>query len=253
MFTADVIGHWLAIFITIATLSYLYEDNPIYKLVEHVFVGTSIGYVMVRQVRDTIVPNLIDRLSGEAPTPARIYYVVPLVLVLFLFARYVPRFAWLGRIPIAFVIGVYAGQNIPAFANANLLVQLASTLDDVQRFAAGTAESAYPAWATALGLVVLVVGMAASLVYFFFSIEHKGPIAHFARFGVWILMIGFGASFGYTVQGRISLAIGRAVESLGIGLPEDAAARYHSKPVSVIAIVVVFGTIAWMKRKRPAE
>ncbi len=30
-----------------------------------------------------------------------------------------------------------------------------------------------------------------------------------ARFGIWILMIGFGASFGYTVMGRISLFVQR--------------------------------------------
>jgi hypothetical protein len=30
-----------------------------------------------------------------------------------------------------------------------------------------------------------------------------------AKFGIWILMIGFGATFGYTVMARISLLIGR--------------------------------------------
>jgi hypothetical protein len=43
------------------------------------------------------------------------------------------------------------------------------------------------------------------LTYFFFSFEHKGIVGKAARVGIWILMITFGASFGYTVMGRIAL------------------------------------------------
>jgi hypothetical protein len=31
----------------------------------------------------------------------------------------------------------------------------------------------------------------------------------FCNIGIWFMMIGFGASFGYTVMARISLLIGR--------------------------------------------
>ena len=43
------------------------------------------------------------------------------------------------------------------------------------------------------------------LVYFFFSFEHKGVVGKVARVGIWVLMITFGAAFGYTVMGRIAL------------------------------------------------
>ena len=32
-----------------------------------------------------------------------------------------------------------------------------------------------------------------------------------AKVGIWTLMIGFGASFGYTVMARLSLLIGRVI------------------------------------------
>ncbi len=47
--------------------------------------------------------------------------------------------------------------------------------------------------------------MLACLVYFFFSFEHKGAVGKVARAGIWVLMISFGAAFGYTVMGRIAL------------------------------------------------
>jgi hypothetical protein len=52
--------------------------------------------------------------------------------------------------------------------------------------------------------VVLLVGVL-GVVYFFFSIEHKGIVGKTARLGIWFLMITFGAAFGYTVMGRIAL------------------------------------------------
>ena len=57
--------------------------------------------------------------------------------------------------------------------------------------------------------------------------EHVGSvlgvyiIGKAATFGVWILMLGFGASFGLTVMARLSLFIGRILFLLKnwVGLP----------------------------------
>jgi hypothetical protein len=58
--------------------------------------------------------------------------------------------------------------------------------------------------------LVLIIGVISALIYFFFSMEHKGVIfGGGAKLGIWVLMISFGASFGYTVMARISLLIGR--------------------------------------------
>ncbi len=246
----EVFGHWFAIFITIATLSYLYEDNPFYKFVEHLYVGTTIGYEIIVQFYDTVKPNLIDRLASPALGASRLVYIGLLVLVLFLFMRYNKNLAWLGRIPIAFVIGIYAGQNVPAVANSDLIAQVQATVEGVRSFAAGdTAGSQFPLWAQYLGVFVLVSGLIAGLVYFFFSIEHKGSIKHISRYGVWVLMVGFGASFGFTVQGRISLAIGRAMQCLGVNESAAQAEAFHSRVVSVVCVVVIFGTIIFLQRR----
>jgi hypothetical protein len=63
--------------------------------------------------------------------------------------------------------------------------------------------------ATDVNSFILTVGVVATLVYFFFSAEHRGAIGVVARAGIWFLMISFGASYGATVMGRISLLIGR--------------------------------------------
>ena len=60
-----------------------------------------------------------------------------------------------------------------------------------------------------LSNIIVLVGVLSVLVYFFFSIEHKGPIAPVSKMGIYFLMISFGASFGYTIMARMSLFIGR--------------------------------------------
>ena len=47
------------------------------------------------------------------------------------------------------------------------------------------------------------------MIYFFFSKEHTGLFGGFAKVGIWVLMVGFGASFGFTVMARISLFVNR--------------------------------------------
>jgi len=66
--------------------------------------------------------------------------------------------------------------------------------------------------ASSLNSLVLLIGVVSVLFYFFFSIEHSGPVKVAARTGILFLMIAFGAAFGYTVMARMSLLIGRMTD-----------------------------------------
>jgi len=64
-------------------------------------------------------------------------------------------------------------------------------------------------WATSLTNTLLIIGVCTSLIYFYFSKEHKGILGVAAKVGIWFLMVSFGAAFGYTIMARISILIGR--------------------------------------------
>ena len=38
----DILGAWIAVFLTLAIFSFLYKDNAFYKIAEHLFVGVSV-------------------------------------------------------------------------------------------------------------------------------------------------------------------------------------------------------------------
>ena len=44
--THDV-GIWVGALLTLCIFSFLYKDNPLYKLADHLFVGVSAGYFIV--------------------------------------------------------------------------------------------------------------------------------------------------------------------------------------------------------------
>jgi hypothetical protein len=113
----DVVGAWLGIFLTICILSFLYGDNPFYKLAEHLFVGVSVGYIVVLQLGSNFYVKLERGLTW--------WDAVPLVLVAMLFAKLASRrLGWLGKFPLAFVVALFAGQSIVGLVGSDLADQM---------------------------------------------------------------------------------------------------------------------------------
>jgi hypothetical protein len=106
-------------------------------------------------------------------------------------------------------------------------------------------------WFGIVSNLLLLFGVLASLLYFYFSLAHKGVVGRISKFGVWVLMIGFGASFGFTVQGRVALAIGRALDIEGQTVSSEDAAAIRGPWVALASIVVIVAGIAyWELRAR---
>lgn len=196
-------GVWIAAFLTLGIFSFLYRDNPIYKFCEHLFVGVSAGYWVVLTYYSSIKPNLVDPLFMAPFTMDRhLLLVIPLVLSFFLFSRFFPRGDWLSRWPIALILGVYPALRITGFAQSDLVQQVNGSI--LPLWVAGNPLAS-------MNNILLVAGLLATLVFFFFSTEHKGTVGGIARVGVYFLMVSFGASYGYTVMARVSLLIGRVM------------------------------------------
>ncbi len=192
-----IIGTWLAGFLTLAILSFLYKDNPFYKLAEHLYVGVSAGYWLIYVVFFDVKPMLIDTFMNETGFEKWII-LIPGALGLIMLSRWFPKIAWLSRWPIAFTVGIGAGLGITANLQGYVLPQVTATLLPVTGFTV-----------TDLSNIVLVIGVVTTLMYFYFSKPHKGVLGAGARIGIVFIMISFGASFGYTLMARISLLIGR--------------------------------------------
>ncbi len=187
--------------LTLSVYSFLYKDNPFYKFAEHLVVGISAGYYLVIYYFNFIQPNVVApvfqlRFGDEVIELGSSMWwlaLIPGLLGLLLYTRFFPKIGWIGRWSLGIYVGGYAGLGLSPIMQARVLNQIGA--------------NALPL--TSITNVFLIVGLIGTLTYFFFSMKHKGVLGALARVGIVFLMVGFGASFGYTVMSRVSLLIGR--------------------------------------------
>ena len=232
MSSEALIGAWVATGLSLFMYSFLYKDNPFFKLGEHIYVGVSVGYTLTITYDEVIVKKLYVPMVQQGNW----WLVLPMLLGLLVLARFIPALAWLSRISFAFIVGFGSGTAIPRQISSYILQQLQGTLKPLVTVGAGGVSGVTFA---GLNTLLVLVGVVSVLFYFFFSIEHTGIVHRVARVGIYFLMVSFGAGFGYTVMARMSLLIGRFDE-----LMLYASADYGYATL-VLLVVVIVGLVGW--------
>ena len=198
----ELLGTWVAALLTLCLMSFLYKDNRFFRFAEALFAGVSLGYYIGITLDQTLRPNLVEPLARDGLTAANAHLLFAGLVGLNLYTRYIPKIAWFARSSLAIYVGYYVGINMVQKLQGEVLPQSAATMVD---FAGGGGAGGL----AGLNNVLMFVGVLSVLVYFFFSVAHTGAVGRVGRMGIWFLMLGFGAAFGYTVMGRVSLLIGR--------------------------------------------
>jgi hypothetical protein len=185
----------LAALITLAVLSFLIGDNPIYKLVERFWVGITTGYWTMLLYHTSFHDKVLVPIFQHGQW----YYLIPTMLGILMWFRLSPRRGWLSRFALAFYIGIAMGVFIPLAFKAGVFLQVEGTIRPVTADAAG------------VNFILALIGLVCSLSYFFFSRHHTGTFGVISKVGIYTLMIGFGAGFGLTVMGRVALLVQRVI------------------------------------------
>ncbi len=269
---STLLGGWVAVFLTLGIFSYLYKDNPFYKMAEHLFVGISAGYWISIFFWTQIQPNLFGRLwpaskysdsfwysiynglsfisttvfpSGgiDKGHDIHLIYIIPLTLGLMMLLSIIPKINWFARWGIAYTVGMAAGLRAYGYLNSNVIGQIkgtASSLSDPSLpFFSLTSPSIFNS-------IVILVGTITGLIYFYFSKEHKGALGKASRLGIYFLMISFGASFGFAVMGRISLLIGRFID-----LIKFSSSDFNFATIWILAaMIILLGIHAYQDRDK---
>jgi hypothetical protein len=193
-----LLAAWVGAVLTLAIFSFLYKDNPFYRFGESVYVGLSLGYYVGITYQQNLRPNLFDKLLGNFS--ANWLLIVPGLIGIMLYLRYVPKVSFLGRWALAIMIGYYIGVELLQRLHGDVLAQVKDTMVRCDDLSTASIQN-----------LVLAVGVFSVLLYFYFSRPRRGALSVVSKVGIWFVMVCFGASFGYTVMARVSLLIGRLV------------------------------------------
>lgn len=189
----ETISNFVAALLTLSIFSFLYKDNPFYKFAEALLVGVSMGYAIPLIFENVFLPYVYSPIFLSH----KFIIIIPAILGSLYFFRFT-KMSWLARYPIVFGMGI-VGMSVPMSLHSSVLVQMRSAMLPID----------------SINTALIFIGTVTILLYFFFSKAHRGVYGKVTNIGIWFMMIGFGASFGYTVMARVSLLIGRIQFLLG--------------------------------------
>jgi len=221
----------LGVLVTLGIFSILYRENPIYRFLEHIFIGLATGYSVaylwfIFVEPRWFVPMMPSALMRETPYhgagQGMWWYFFALLIGLLFFSVYVPKLSWMNRLVIGMLLGYVSGAAFQMFMGI-IAPQITSSFKPPVTgykpdtpapaglpFDANNIQLGSTGWYLHPFSIVFLVVLICTLAYFFFSIEHtKGWIRRPSNAGRYLIMIMLGAIFGTTVMGRFSLLIAR--------------------------------------------
>jgi hypothetical protein len=193
----QAVANVLAAILTIAVLSRVVGNNPLFRAAQYLFVGVSLGLAFVIAYHQVLRPAAIG-IAGGAPA-ALVLYGIPVILGIFFLPRAVggQTFSWLANFPLAIIFGVGAALSVSGAIVGTLLPQIL----DSARPLGGDA-------ATLIGTIVLTVATIVILAGFYYTVPPTSPMARVVAVcsagGHWLLMIAFGFFFAGALQTYLS-------------------------------------------------
>jgi hypothetical protein len=215
----DLVSAAIGFVLTISILSYLFGDNLLFRMAIYVFVGAAAGYVAAVACTEVLYPLLIQPfLSGSAmQDPYQAIGVgVPLLGSLFLLFKISPRTAFLGQIPMAYLVGVGAAVVIGGGVLGTLLPQISATFSGLDLISAGT--SGFDTIFTFINGVVVLLGVIGTLAYFHFGATQKpdGSVRRnpLVNIMAWVGRIFIAITFGVLFAGVYMAALTALIERM---------------------------------------
>jgi hypothetical protein len=215
----DLITAVLSFLFTLLIFSYLIGDNPLFRITVYIFVGVSSGYIAAVVWWQVILPRLIQPLipaliSGSVLEKALV--LVPLLGAVLILMKASPSFAGMGRIVMAFLVGVGAAVAIAGAVTGTLLPQIMGSINAFDLASADARNISLIETIFNGGVVLL--GTVFTLTYFHFGARAKADgstrRAGLIEVSAWIGRIFIGITLGAIFAGVYAAALTALIERI---------------------------------------
>lgn len=156
--------------LTVMILSYLIGDNFFFRLASNFFIGLTAAYLLVLILHQIIGPYLVLPIV-QGTWSQRLWMVIPLILISLILISQLPRFSRLGRIPLAFLLGITAALTVGGSVFGTLIPQFSAVVAafDLQEWFMVPDQT----WLKILEAIVMLIGVISTLSTFHFGRKLK--------------------------------------------------------------------------------
>ncbi len=200
---------WLIVsfLVTLLIFSYIFGDNPLFRLASYAFVGVAAGYTALLVIYQVLWPKLVQPLME-----GNLLLLVPLGLGIILLLKLFPRYARFGSLPMSFLVGVAGAVAIGGAVIGTILGQVQGAINDFDF----TQPVANPTL-TLVESVLVLIGTICTLAYFHFGARVKNDqppsrpfyVETLAQIGQLFLAITLGSLFAGVFAAAITALIER--------------------------------------------
>src|SRR5437867_12130846 len=130
--TSDLLTGLAALVLTLGLLTYLIADNPLYRILSHLFIGITAGYVTLLAWYSVIQPQvfMVPQLIGNPLGNARLLIIQAVGLVggLFLLLKSGHIAGRIGTLFVALMVGVGVAVAVGGGLTGTLIPQVLATM-----------------------------------------------------------------------------------------------------------------------------
>jgi hypothetical protein len=201
---------------TLLIFSYVLGDNPLFRIAVYIFIGVSAGYIAVVAWWQVVMPRLVYPFMSAISSGTLLQVVLILVPLLgALMLLVFPHVTGLGRIPMAFLVGVGAAVTIAGAVIGTIIPQIQGTIN---AFDMGVTRAQNIGFVEAVSnATIILAGTVLTLSYFHFGARQKadgsmhrlGAIEAMAWGGRVFIGIALGAVFAGVYAAALTALIER--------------------------------------------
>ena len=191
---ANVAGVWVAALLTLAVLSYVFGNNPVFRLAQYLFVGVAAGYAGALAWNQVLWPRLWLLLTDPQTYWT---YAIFFLLGILLLARGMRSISVLADLPLGVLFGVGAALALGGALTGTLVPQIQATIVPVNPALYGGGPAG---WALAIDAGLVVIGTVTVFSVFHYAGRGQGLLS-----GVWY---GLRRAAGSVGSGLIAITFG---------------------------------------------
>jgi hypothetical protein len=190
--------------------------------------GSAMGYGVVMAVK---------AISDIALTPiineGQIQWLIPVLIGLLFYAKFIPGLDWVPRYPTALLVGLGSALSMRVVVRSRFISQITSTF--VHPFSPPyQGNPPLP-----INNIVIIIIVIVTLLYFIFSggemVQKSVFMANIRKLAIYFMLFAFGAGFANTVVTRLALWVGRTRFLI----------QPTSRPILPFVLLIMFVVLVW--------